>query len=319
MKERQMLNQNSKLNKLINSKFSFILISFTVSSLVCGVRSLGVLTNWELSLYDQFLQWQPAETPDHRILIVGIEEQDITTHGKSDLVISKLINKLDKYQPRLIGLDIYRDIPQEPGNIELTADLQANQKIIAICGNSDPSGIAPPPDVPPERTGFADFAIDGQQTVRRNLLSFTPNVDSKCRTGQSFGLLLAFNYLSEKGIKIPDKSNNSSILRIESTIFKPIESNFGGYQNLGKDANGYQILLKYRFPKVAEQMTMSQVLNDEIKPNQVKDKIVLIGYTAVSSKDFFFTPYSISNPQKTMPGVVVHAQMVVSVRGVNEN
>jgi CHASE2 domain-containing sensor protein/tRNA A-37 threonylcarbamoyl transferase component Bud32 len=314
MSDRQVLNNNSKLNRLMNSKFSSILIGLTISSLVFGVRSLGGLTNWELSLYDRFLQWQPAESPDPRILIVGIDEQDITAHeGRTDGALSKLINKLDRYQPRSIGLDIYRDIPQEPGNIELTADLQANQKIVTICGNSAPSGVAPPPNVPAERVGFADIAIDGNQTVRRNLLSLTPTVDSKCRTGQSFGLVLAFNYLSEQGIKIPERSNGNNHLQIESTIFKPLESNFGGYQNLGKDANGYQILLKYRFPKVAEQVTMSQVLNDEIKPDRVKDKIVLIGYTAVSSKDFFFTPYSIGNPPETMPGVVVHAQMISQI------
>lgn len=306
-KYRQMIVKSTIANK------SLMITSLFVSALVFGIRSLGVLTDWELSLYDRFVQWQPPESPDPRILIVGIEEKDITSLGKNDLFLSKLINKLDEYQPQSIGLDIYRDIPQEPGNIELTSDLQANNKIVTICGNSEPVGIAPPPNVPENRIGFADLAIDGHQIVRRNLLSLTPNTDSKCRVGRSFGLVLAFNYLSGKGIKIPDRSNSNNDLQIESTTFKSIENNFGGYQNLGKNANGYQILLKYRFPKVAEQVTMSQVLNGELTPDLVKNRIVLIGYTAESSKDFFYTPYSIGTAPETMPGVFVHAQAISQI------
>jgi CHASE2 domain-containing sensor protein/tRNA A-37 threonylcarbamoyl transferase component Bud32 len=303
-KYRHMIVKSTIANK------SLLITSLLVSILVFGIRSLGVLTDWELSLYDRLVQLQATEPPDPRILIVGIEENDITSLGKNDLVLSKLINKLDGYQPQSIGLDIIKDIPQEPGNIELTADLQANNKIITICGNSEPVGVAPPPNVPANRVGFADLASEGHQTVRRNLLSLTPDTDSKCRAGQSFGLLIALGYLSKQGIKLPDSSNVN--LQIDSTIFKPIDSNFSGYQNLG-DAKGYQILLKYRFPKVAEQVTMSQVLNGQIEPNQVKDKIVLIGYTAASIKDSFVTPYSIGTPPKTMPGVVVHAQMISQI------
>jgi CHASE2 domain-containing sensor protein/predicted Ser/Thr protein kinase len=306
-KYRQLIIKSTIANKYL------LLTSLFVSALVFGIRSLGVLTDGELSLYDRFVQWQPPEPPDPRILIVGIEEKDLTSLGKNDLVLSKLINKLDRYQPQSIGLDIYRDIPQEPGNIELTADLQANNKIVTICGNSEPVGVAPPPNVPDNRIGFADLAIDGHQTVRRNLLSMTPNADSKCHAGRSFGLVLAFNYLSSQGIKIPDRSNGNNDLQIGSTIFKPIENNFGGYQNLGKNANGYQILLKYRFPKVAKQVTMSQVLNGELTPDLVKNRIVLIGYTAESSKDFFYTPYSVGTPPETMPGVVVHAQAISQI------
>jgi CHASE2 domain-containing sensor protein/tRNA A-37 threonylcarbamoyl transferase component Bud32 len=306
-KYRQIIVKSTIANK------SVLITSFFVSALVFGIRSLGVLTDWELSLYDRFVQWQPAEPPDPRILIVGIEEKDITSLGKNDLVLSKLINKLDEYQPQSIGLDIIRDIPQEPGNIELTADLQANNKIVTICLNSERDSVAPPPNVPKHRIGFADFVTEGHQTVRRNLLSMTPNADSKCPVGRSFGLVLAFNYLRNQGIKIPDRSNGNNQLQIESTIFKPIENSFGGYQNLGKNANGYQILLKYRFPKVAEQVTMSQVLNGELTPDLVKNRIVLIGYTAESSKDFVYTPYSISTPPETMPGVVIHAQAVSQI------
>jgi tRNA A-37 threonylcarbamoyl transferase component Bud32 len=154
--------------------------------------------------------------------------------------------------------------------------------------------------------------VDSNLTVRRNLLSLSPDSSSKCRAGQSFGLLLALNYLSkEEGIKLEQSTKE---LQIGSTTFKPLESDWGAYRSLGKeDANGYQIMLKYYSPKVAEQVTMSQVLKGEIQPEQVKDRIVLVGYTAESKKDFFYTPYSAGQVREIMPGVVVHAQMVSQI------
>ena len=52
-------------------------------------------------------------------------------------------------------------------------------------------------------------------------------------------------------------------------------------------------MLKYRSAKeVARQVSIRQVLNGEIDPRWVKDKIVLIGTTAPSTRDLFLTPYS---------------------------
>jgi len=57
-----------------------------------------------------------------------------------------------------------------------------------------------------------------------------------------------------------------------------------------------------------------QVLEGKIDPNWVKDRIVLVGYTAPSKKDDFGTPYSAGQQENfKMPGVVVHAQIVSQI------
>jgi class 3 adenylate cyclase len=56
------------------------------------------------------------------------------------------------------------------------------------------------------------------------------------------------------------------------------------------------------------------VLNGEIQPEWVRNKIVLMGTTAPSSRDLFHTPYSAeetSNHQ--MPGIEIHAQTVSQI------
>jgi CHASE2 domain-containing sensor protein/predicted Ser/Thr protein kinase len=288
-----------------------LVLSLLVSGLVIGVRQLGLLERWELNAHDQFVRWQPAQAPDPRLLVVGITEEEITTPGKSDRVISQLLNKLTTYQPRLIGLDIYRDIPAEPGHIELLADLQVNDKVIAICqsGKANTTGVSPPKDFPGNRLGFSDLVLDLDGIVRRNLLSLTPNPNSKCLAPESFGLRLALSYLNQQQIKWQQTPQGQ--LQIGFTQFPPLEADSGNYHNL--DARGYQILLRYASPAVARQVTLTQVLNGQVKPEWLKDKIILIGVTAESGNDLFYTPYSAGQQGQRMPGVMVHAQMISQI------
>jgi CHASE2 domain-containing sensor protein len=88
----------------------------------------------------------------------------------------------------------------------------------------------------------------------------------------------------------------------------------GGYQQV--DAWGYQILLNYRSYhrsplEIAPTVTLAEVLKGAVKPEQVKDRIVLIGVTAQSAHDYMSTPYSSEQGfYQEMPGVIVQAQMV---------
>jgi CHASE2 domain-containing sensor protein/tRNA A-37 threonylcarbamoyl transferase component Bud32 len=290
-----------------------LLLGLLVSGLVIGVRQLGLLERWELNAYDQFVRWQPAQAPDPRLLVVGITEEEITNPGKSDRVISQLINKLTAYQPRLIGLDIYRDIPAEPGHIELLADLQVNDKVIAICqsGKGSMTGVAPPKDFPEHRLGFSDLVLDIDGIVRRNLLSLTPDPNSKCPAPESFGLRLALSYLQQQNIKWQQTPQGQ--LQIGTTTFPALEVDSGNYHNL--DARGYQIFLRYHSTTVARQVTLRQILQGDVKPEWLKDKIILIGVTAESGNDLFYTPFSAGQQGQRMPGVMVHAQMISQILG----
>lgn len=283
-------------------------ISLAVSTLVLGVRQLGVLERMELTTFDQFVRWQPDPGTDPRLLIVAVTEEDIQNPGKSDSVINQVLMKLEQYQPRVIGLDIYRDLPVEPGHIDLITTLQVSNNIIAVCKSGDASstGVGPPSTVPEARLGFSDIVIDLDGIVRRNLMALTPNPNSKCLASSSFGLQLALQYFEKEGIqwqKTPQEE-----LQIGSVRFQPLTENTGGYQTV--DSRGYQILLNYRSRNIAQQVSLRQLLQGQIDPSWVKDRIVMIGVTAPSGNDFFFTPYSAGEQSFRMAGVEVHAQMV---------
>lgn len=280
--------------------------TLTLSGLVLGMRHLGGLEPLELLAFDQMMRLRPDLGQDPRLLVVGITEQDIRRQKRvfqSDLVVAELLKKLQQYQPRVIGLDLYRDIPFEPGRRELVAELQ-QPNVIAIRNIDDIYGTPAPPEITAERVGFNDFPIDPDGVLRRNTL-FADSENNSVLF--SFSLQVALAYLQGEGIS-PQASEINNYLQLNKAVFVPLKDNSGPYKT---NYGGYEVMLNYRGVDVARQVTLSQVLDGKIEPQWVKDKIVLIGSTAPSLKDNFATPYSPGLKQNyKMAGVIVHAQMV---------
>ncbi|KAM3092138.1 CHASE2 domain-containing protein [Phormidesmis sp. 146-35] len=325
------INQNSKTLKIsqpaiqtLKSKISRVLLSsFAVTALVLGVRSLGALQSLELWTFDRLLSLRPTEQPDSRFLIVTINEADIqaqTTKYRqgtlSDQTLLQLLNVLEQHQPRAIGLDIYRDFPTAPKFSELAARLRKSDRIIALCkgrdAKYDPTGIAPPPEVPETRLGFSDFLEDRDGILRRQILFMDHDPISPCKAPYAFGTQLALRYLITQNITPQFTSEGN--LQLGSTVFHRLKRRTGGYQ--GIDAQGNQILLNYRAAstpgEVAPQIMLTDILTKQIDPNAIRDRIILIGVTASSTADTWATPYG-SDALKRVPGVFIQAQMASQI------
>lgn len=296
-----------------------LVASLTVTGLLLVGRQLSLLESLELSAYDRLVQLRPALPPDPRLLIVTVTEADIQAQKKyplTDAVVNQLLQNLEQYQPAAIGLDIYRDLEQPPGHAEFSSTLQKSDRIIPICKRPDRDnpGTPPPPGVPESRVGFSDIAVDKPNgIVRRGLLFVNPvqTTSSGCTTSSSFSFQLAQRYLAQKGIQ-PEliQQDQKEYLKLGKVVFKPLVPTAGGYQQA--DAGGYQILLNYRSStSLARSVTLSDVLANRLNPSWVKDRIVLIGISAPSIDDAFYTPYSSQERRlQKMPGVVVHGQLV---------
>lgn len=289
--------------------YAVAIATVAVTGFVFGVRQIGGLQTLELMVFDSMVRLQPDLGPDPRLLVVTITEDDKKVFNRlplSDEVIARVLEKLSQFQPEVIGMDLYREIPYEPGNKRLTAILKS-PKIIAIKNlGDDPSlGIPAPPGVPPERIGINDIVLDPDGTVRRNLMFGGKDF--------SFSLRLAMSYLSARNIIPQNDPDNKNLIYWGKASFLPLKANSGGYENI--DDKGYQILLNYRsHDSGAQQINISQLLYGQVDPKLVKGKIVLIGTTAPSSRDLFLTPYSpAKETSPKMPGVLVHAQMVSQI------
>lgn len=313
------LKDEGASGKKFNFSFPFadlpplIVTCIAVTGTLLGVRHLGGLQPLELNAFDLMVQLRPDPGPDPRLLIVEVTERDIKAFKKwpiSDRVLAKAIAQIARLEPTAIGLDIIRDIPYEPGNAELATQLK-NPKVIPITliGDSRHQGALPPPNIPDERVGFNNIVVDPDAIVRRNLISAS---DGK-KTLFSLSSTLAFAYFDSR--KIAYKTIENDIFAVEKVVFAKLRSNSGGYQNI--DAKGYQILLDYRSgKKLAETVTLTEVVEGKVDPKLVKGKIVLIGVTAPTVRDNFSTPYSATkNGNIPTPGVLIHAAATSQILG----
>jgi diguanylate cyclase (GGDEF)-like protein len=257
----------------------------------------------------------PPSPADPRLLVVEITEDDIQKQKHwplDDEVVAQLLEKLQQYQPKVIGLDLLRDQPQPPGSEDFLKQLQADN-IIAIA-KMDENGsyeIPPPSGVPKERIGFSDLVVDSDNVIRRNFMYTEQNVEKF----YSFALRVSLKYL---GVESSSFQVYPNALQIQQTLFPKLQPNSGGYQMPASEATGWQILLKYRSVRdVTKDVSLTDVLQGKLDSSwvkDVKDKVVLVGTTAPSAKDLFATPYSAAEAGNFQaPGVILHAQMVSQI------
>lgn len=321
----------------------------SVALLVLLARMAGLLQPWEWSAYDQYMRLRPAEGTDDRIVIVGIDEKDIQEIGQAiipDRVYAELIEKLRARKPRVIGLDIYRDQPVNPGHAELVKVFQSTPNLIGIekvVGDRDRERVAPPPalkEKDPPQVGANDTLVDADKIIRRALLSLP--ADEGQGSIPSFGMYAAAMYLQQQGIEpqiaepknwwqqtfpqlaealgnwwqqtFPQQEEDHIGWQFKQTVLPRFRANDGGY--VRADDGGYQILLNYRGGvRTFDTVSLMDVLQDRIPQDWGRDRIVLIGMVGDSSNDLFFTPYSsnlVSLPEP-VPGVEIHANIASQI------
>ncbi|MGD1927377.1 MAG: CHASE2 domain-containing protein [Leptolyngbyaceae cyanobacterium] len=296
----------------VRRRFSRAFGPLLVTAAVLVIRQLGGWAPLELMIYDRWTQWQPALPQDDRLLVVEITEADLKALQQStpsDAILSQAIQTLQAHNPRVIGIDLYRDIPQGEGQAALLKTLAADN-IITIRQLDDRSAeaIPAPPGLPPERVGFNDFPVDDDGVVRRSLLMASADERPETEVLQSLALRLALAYLEPEGILPLASEARGDHLTLNGTTFTPLAPQFGGYHRA--DTAGYQLMLQYRAADAAvPQLSLSAVLAGDVNAAMVRDRIVLIGTTAASAKDLFLTPYSAgAEADFLMPGVMLHAQ-----------
>ena len=242
-----------------------------------------------------------------------IQAQPAERRGSlSDAALEQMLLTLERHGARVVGLDIYRDYPVHPDYPKLAAYLRQSDRLVGVCKSRDatvdPIGVSPPPELNKNLVGFSDFVDDADGVVRRHLVALEADPVSTCTTPYAFSSRLAFLYLQDEDI-VPSFDSDGSLVLGEAT-FPPLQSRSGGYQPI--DARGYQTMLNYRAlstpSAIADRVSLTQVLNNQVNPEAIADRIVLIGVTAHSLSDDWATPYGAGSGDKTA-GVFLQAQM----------
>ena len=300
---------------------------FTASGVaVCILllRSFGFMQSLEWAALDYLFQLRPQEPSEERITIVAIDEASLHQVGSwpiPDRSIAEVLQKLKNNQPRAIGLDIYRNLPVQPGHQDLVDAYKSIPNLVGVelLSNNKNTSVLPPPLLnQTRRVGFNNLVYDADGKVRRSLLYW----HTQHQAHESFALKLALLYLKSEGITPNKAKNNPEYLQLGRAKFRRFQPNDGGY--VGADNRGYQILSN--FPKVGtgsssvegygfRKVSMRDVLNNQVPPSWIKDRIVLIGSTATSLQDFALIPYSsrLIGTVKPVAGIELQAYFISEI------
>jgi len=322
----QYLKASQELPKRKVKPRTVLITSVVVTALVFTARWFGLMQELELAAYDHLLRLRPGnEAPDDRFLIVGVDEDSINWLQDNyepswgtlpDQTLDDLLKALNQHQARLIGLDFYRDFPAQS---ELAARLKQTQNLFAICKitaddrGEEVTGVSPPPEVPIERVGFANALDDDGGIQRRQLLLRPPG--QLCDTDESLSSVMARKYLEEEGkaytSPFDDEGYIDKTMQFGNTSIPPLYGDGSGYRDRNYQLEGYQALINFRTPngdarKFARMESFKDVLENKVPAEAIRDRIILIGFTAKTSTDadIWHTPYG------EIPGVFLHGQMI---------
>ena len=208
--------------------------------------------------------------------------------------------------------DIWRQNDHICRALPLASVFNTHADIIAVMYmGTDQKNCVPPPFCLKslDQASFNDVILDADGVVRRALLL----LDDEETVFYSLPLRVALRYLQQEAQEVP-KRNASDLdlnyIRLGNTTIPPFGKHDGGYVNA--DTHGYQMLIDFRGTRQAfRSLRLKQLLEGQFSPEAVQGKVVFIGVTASSVKDFFHTPYTRDfQEERPMEGVEFHAHLV---------
>ena len=263
----------------------------------------GVSQNIDLLIFDSLKTRFPKNyLYDSPSVVVGVSESDIEKYGWpiDDNYLLNTIQKLDKADSSSIVLDLYRNVGVGKGAKSLANYSRSNKKVISIFNVAE--GISSIPDFPLERIAFNDMPIDIDNVVRRDLVGVNRR---KFKLGKEFvsvpmRMLEIHQSLNKKSFNLEEKFYKNEI--------SVIQNYSGGYTNV--DSNGFQIFINYPEKNYIPVYSLSEILEDKISIEKLKNKMVVIGATAPSLKDVFAIPssrFETDSKSLLISGAEVHA------------
>ena len=285
------------LNDLVSAGFILLFLSLTL-------HLSGFLSRVDDLIYDLGQRLMVSAPPDD-IIIIAIDQESLSQLGRwpwSRDIHAQLLQQLKAEQPAAIGFDIIfaepeRDNPQADQRLAL-AMAEANNVVLPVLLES--------------------VRENGQIIETLPLPLF---MQSAADVGRVHAVLDADSiaravYLYE-GMGAPVWQLFSQAV-LNTAKRQPTKNNFN-FNDDGNLANAYTLIQKDRRrvcftgpPGHFNHVSYVQVLKGEFLPETFKNKIVLVGATALGMNDLLPTPVSgLSTP---MTGVEFHANVFTSLR-----
>lgn len=301
-----------RLKQFLSQAQSVLITAPSVAVAVSVGQSFGLFNLPEWKARDELFRMRSSPGLATSIVVVTIDEQDIqlVKHWPiPDRSLAELLEKIRAQKPRVIGLDLYRDLPEREGYDRLVKLFQTTPNLIGVekvIGDR----VNPPPELKKlGQVGLADLVLDGDRHVRRAMLT-AEDAKEKNTVKAALSTQVALKYLEAEGITLEPVKATPEKFKLGKATYVPLRPGEAGYTVA--DMGGYQILLNwYGSEQSFRRVALRDVIAGRIPADLMRDRVVLIGSIATSTNDFSSTPYSSSwvSAERPTPGVIVHANI----------
>ena len=267
-----------------------LVILAVIVALAIGIHWLGFLKPVDDHLYDLSMRLRGDREPDSRILIIAVDEAALAGLGPWPLprrLYADLLQRL--MTARAVAFDILFAEPS-PDDTAFDRMLQAHGRTVLPVYLLPRGRIVPPvAGLHPAATGHVHLEPDVDGIVRRvhHLLRVAtgPPVPSLAAATCALSVPAAADPVAGLAHKAPPPPPAGRIAQ-----GAPMDINFYGGQ------------------ETYATVSLLDVLQDRWPPEFFRDKIVLVGVTAVGIEPQRFTP--ISQDRNGIPGVALHGQIL---------
>ena len=279
-------------SQLSNLPYKYILMAIALPLVIFSLDK--ILQPLELAIYDFNFLIRPPEATDERVVIVEWDEKSIQILEEttiSDDTLLALLNKIKQQQPRIIGLDLYRDIPVLSPRLSDAQNIQAYNSLNQLFRSTDnligiekvvePTINAPVILKQQEQVAASDISSDRDDIIRRTYIF--PQIDeSGAPAGIPYlGVALGYQYLESQGWTAEQLGDHSlKITNGQSSVtVKPAKT-------FNSDRYGLDTLVNWRKGNPSfRQVSATEVISNQIPPDLFRDRIVLIGNMSASTAD----------------------------------
>ena len=313
-------------------KFNIKLIQHLLLTVVLPIVIIslsGVGRPIELAIYDFNFFLRPTESTDERLVIVGWSESSIQMLEESvisDDSLVVLLSKILQQRPRVIGLDLFRDIPVLSPRLtdrENQAAYDALQKLFRSTSNLigvekviEPIVNPPRTLAQKEQTTASDIPTDLDGTIRRAYL-FPETDEARNPVGLPYlGVALGYQYLAPEGWQADSTEKNALLLSqnpTSSVVLRPLK-NFLGADHY--DYYSLNFLVNWRKGNPSfRTVSVTEVISERVAGDLFQDRLVLIGNISDSTSDRHILPLNRWN-SSALPfthGVEIPAQVASSI------
>ena len=269
------------------------------------LRSTGLAQTIDLVVYDLITNQRPAESgAETPITLIGIEESDIQRFGWpiDDGLLCQGFDQLNAGDVAVIGFDLYRDKGVGPQQQCLRDRFRDEPTLVSIFNVA--AGIGPVPGTPDERQSYNDLSLDADGVLRRDLV----HVTGQDAATVSFAMRVMEVATGDRSLRdAMDAGTHDDAW---------LSADGGGYISEMDAGLGMQRMLRFREPWSYPLYSLADLLDGNVPPEAIQNKIVMIGSTAPSLRDLFNVPHTRFRKSEEVfqiSGVEIHANRVATL------